>query len=296
MSFGEAASAITIDISITDFFKLFYKDFPEASLEWFVYSYILEFELPASFRLQNIYSYAEEFKILSILVRPSLLPVEIRHCREKPPTSYEFYFPSIVARHMSFGQLPPVLFFADKVKPREVVAIGIEYNRILHFEQSLLPEAISGWDCTPFTSTAYDYWWQEWSQHIFNAPVSTYCSLLDLDFEATAEVYFVHYISRFLYLRILLTYFDHLQDLASLTPPLINYDIWCPNPRLGNDAPSLRALMKKPASNLHDNQPILILKRKQPAASQKRTSKKIKAAPSKQLKSLANVATEVTFC
>jgi hypothetical protein len=50
MSFGEAASAITIDISITDFFKLFYKDFPEATLEWFVYPDILEFELPASFR------------------------------------------------------------------------------------------------------------------------------------------------------------------------------------------------------------------------------------------------------
>jgi len=33
MSFGEAASAITIDASITDFFKLFYKDFPEATLE-----------------------------------------------------------------------------------------------------------------------------------------------------------------------------------------------------------------------------------------------------------------------
>jgi len=48
-----------------------------------------------------------------------LLPVEIRHGREKPPTSYEFFYPSIVARQMGFGQLPPALFFADKVKPRE---------------------------------------------------------------------------------------------------------------------------------------------------------------------------------
>jgi len=166
MSFGEAASTITIDVSITDFFKLFYKDFPQATLEWFVYSDIPEFELLASFRFQNIYSYVEEFKILSHLVRPSLLPIEIRHGREKPPTSYEFYCPSIVARHMGFGQLPPALFFADKVKPREAIATGIEYNRILHFEQSLLPEAIIGWNYTLFTSTAYDHWWQEWSQHI----------------------------------------------------------------------------------------------------------------------------------
>jgi hypothetical protein len=145
MSFGETTSAIIIDASITNFFKLFYKEFPEATLEWFVYLDILEFELLASFRFQNIYSYAEEFKILSHLVRPSLLPIEIRHGREKPPTSYEFYCPSIVARQMGFGQLPPALYFADKVKPRESVNTGIEYNRLLHFEQSFLPEAISGW-------------------------------------------------------------------------------------------------------------------------------------------------------
>ena len=52
------------------------------------------------------------------------------------------------------------LFFANKVKPRETVTTIIEYKRILHFEQSLLPEAISGWECTPFTSTVFDHWWQ----------------------------------------------------------------------------------------------------------------------------------------
>jgi len=49
MSFGEAASAITVNESIIDF-KLFYNCFPQAALEWFVYSDISEFELPASFR------------------------------------------------------------------------------------------------------------------------------------------------------------------------------------------------------------------------------------------------------
>jgi len=159
MSFGEAALAITIDRSTTNFFKLFYKNSIEAALEWFVYSDIPEFELPASFRFQIIYSDPEELKILSHLVMPSLLPVEVRHGREKPPTSYEFFCPSIVARQMGFGQLPLALFFADKVKPRETVTTRIEYNRILHFEQSLLPKAISRWECTPFTSIAFDHWW-----------------------------------------------------------------------------------------------------------------------------------------
>jgi len=58
---------------------------------------------------------------------------------------------------MGFGQLPPTLFFVDKVKPRETVTTGIEYNKILDFEQSLLLEAISGWECAPFTSIAFDH-------------------------------------------------------------------------------------------------------------------------------------------
>jgi hypothetical protein len=33
MSFGEAASAITINGSTTDFFKLFYRNSPEAALD-----------------------------------------------------------------------------------------------------------------------------------------------------------------------------------------------------------------------------------------------------------------------
>jgi len=80
-----------------------------------------------------------------------------------------------------------------------------------------------------------------------------------------------------------------------LTPPLVNYDIWYPDPRLGNYAPSLKALMKKPASDLPNNQPTATLKKKQPTASQKTTSKKTKVTSSKHLKSLADAATEITF-
>jgi hypothetical protein len=69
----------------------------------------------------------------------------------------------MVARQMGFGQLPLALFFADKVKPRETINNSIEYNRILHFEQSLLLEAISGLECVPFTSLAFHHLWQECS-------------------------------------------------------------------------------------------------------------------------------------
>jgi hypothetical protein len=72
-----------------------------------------------------------------------------------------------------------------------------------------------------------------------------------------------------------------LQDLVGLTPPLVNYDLWCPDPRLDWDAPSMKDLMKKLASDLPNDQLIAKLKRKQSAISQKTTSKKVKVTSSK---------------
>lgn len=111
ISFGEAASAISISGSISYFFKLFFKGFPEEILEWFVYPDIPEFEQPTSFRFESDYTGAEALKVLNYMIRPCLLPTESRRGREKPPISYEFYNPSVAARQMGFGQLPPKLFF-----------------------------------------------------------------------------------------------------------------------------------------------------------------------------------------
>jgi hypothetical protein len=188
MSFGEAASVITINGSTAYFFKLFYTNFPEVVLDWFVYLDIPEFEFYYLLDSKPFYSDVEELKILSHLVRPSLLLVEVRHGREKPPTSYEFYCPSIVTRQRGFGQLPPGLFFADKLKPRETVTNSIEFNNILQFEQTALLEAINGWKGIPFTSLAFDHWWQEWSQHILSEATSIYCFSLDSDFQADLKV------------------------------------------------------------------------------------------------------------
>ena len=49
------------------------------------------------------------------------------------------------------------LYFADKLKPRETVDNSIEFNMILQFGQALLPQAISGWECVSFTSSAFDH-------------------------------------------------------------------------------------------------------------------------------------------
>jgi hypothetical protein len=131
MSFGEVASAIFINGSISYFFKLLYKGFSGEILEWFIYSDIPEFDLPYSFRFESKYTDAGPLKILNCLIKPCLLSIEVRHGREKLPISYEFYNPSIAARQLGFGQLPPKLFFADKLKPREAISSGIEFSRIL---------------------------------------------------------------------------------------------------------------------------------------------------------------------
>jgi hypothetical protein len=54
MSFGEATSAITINRSIIDFFNLFYRNSPEATLEWLEYPNTLEFKLLESFKIQTV--------------------------------------------------------------------------------------------------------------------------------------------------------------------------------------------------------------------------------------------------
>ena len=105
-SFGEAASVITINESISYFFRLFYRGFLEGIFEWFKYSDISELENPISFRFQDVHYDNDELIILGHLVKPCLLPTKIRHGREKPPPLYEFHYPTIVARQMGFGQLP----------------------------------------------------------------------------------------------------------------------------------------------------------------------------------------------
>lgn len=113
--------------------------------------------------------------------------------------------------------------------------------------------------------------------------MASYCFTLESDFQATPE------------------------DLTELTPPQIAYQKWCPNLRLGWNAPSLQAVMKRKATDPLDDQPIISLVQKG-ADSSKRAVKKVRVskpqpkdtptpgADENQLKSLADAAiTEVIY-
>ena len=111
--------------------------------------------------------------------------MEFWHGREKPPTSYEFYNPSIATCHLGFRQLPPRLFLADKLRPRE--AINQSWG-IRQFEDALPPINAEGWKCDPFSLNLFDAWWQEWAQHLFCNSITPFCQSLDPSFQPETEV------------------------------------------------------------------------------------------------------------
>lgn len=109
-SFDEIALAISIDSSISQFFRLFYRGLPEDILTWFPYDECSDLEHPSSFKFDTAIIDNEAKKIMNCLLKPCLLFTEVRSGREKPPISYGFYNPSIAARQMGLGQLPPGLY------------------------------------------------------------------------------------------------------------------------------------------------------------------------------------------
>ena len=133
ISYGEAASAITIDIDIGHLFKMFYRRFDADILTWLPYDEDENNELifPFKFRFESGCS----DKMVAAIFNPYVLPAEFCHGRGKMaigsflpsniPTC-EFYNPSFVARQFGLGQLPPQLFFKDILRPREGISEVME--------------------------------------------------------------------------------------------------------------------------------------------------------------------------
>lgn len=257
ISYGEAASAVSINLDIGYFFKIFYKGFNEDILIWLPYDdEDNEFENPSSFRCDTTCTDELASLIFNCLIKPCTLPVEFRHGRSKTGAdasfpSYEFYNPVFVARQFGFGQLSPQLFFADKVKPREDINERMEILRVCQLGSDLPLIAITEWKKAAFSTVQYNKWWPEWHSHLFCRSAKFYCLALDKRFESDGEV---KNSCVFSFLHQLLTL--ALQDLDTDPPTVsqsgqpVQYDIWCPTLRVGSTAPSLKTLMKTPATPL----------------------------------------------
>ena len=104
MSYGEATSAITIDIDVGHLFKKFYRGFDADILTWLPYDEDENNELifPFKFQFESGHSDETVVAIFNSFIKPCVLPAEFRHGRGKMATgsflpcnlpTYEFYNP-----------------------------------------------------------------------------------------------------------------------------------------------------------------------------------------------------------
>ena len=135
-SFGEAAIMIANDpktLGITDFFKSFYNGFPKISTTWFAFQdEKVIYENPFKFQLDSWKTDEEPTKIMKEIISPRILPVNFT--AGKDVHSYEFYNPSVAARQLGFGQVPPFLFFIGKVQFRVALDSALSYGRLKDLE------------------------------------------------------------------------------------------------------------------------------------------------------------------
>ena len=141
MSYGEAASAISIDINIGHLFKKFYRRFDADTLTWLPYDEDENNELifPFKFQFESGCSDEPAAAIVNSFIKPCVFPAEFHHGRGKMAIgsfllgnllTYEFYNLSFIARQFGFGQLSPQLFFKNTLKPREDISEVMEASRV----------------------------------------------------------------------------------------------------------------------------------------------------------------------
>jgi len=83
------------------------------------------YENPFKFQFDSWKTDEEATKIMKEIISPRVLPVNFT--TGKDIYSYEFYNPSVAARQLGFGQVPPSLFFVSKIQFREAHNSALSY-------------------------------------------------------------------------------------------------------------------------------------------------------------------------
>jgi hypothetical protein len=130
MYFSEAMSVVPstryTPSHTADFFRAFYNGLTKNAIIWFAY---LDdenlFELPINFNFNTAKTDEASWKNLIASITPGILPAGFFGGKVHP-RSYEFYYKSVAAHQLAFGQVPIKLFFADATKPREILSTGLE--------------------------------------------------------------------------------------------------------------------------------------------------------------------------
>jgi len=157
-SFGKATIMIANDpktLGITDFFKCFYNGFPKTSTIWFAcQDEKVIYENPFKLQLDSWKTDEEATKILKD-ISPRILPINFTAGKDVP--SYESYNPSVVARQLGFGQVPPLPFFVGKVSFKGVLNSALSYNRLKDLEPDADMTVLADWQIIPFVTTPLLY-------------------------------------------------------------------------------------------------------------------------------------------
>jgi len=183
-------------LGITDFFKTFYNGFPETSTIWFAYQdEKVIYENPFKFQLDSWKTDEEATKIIKEIISSRILPANFIFGKEIP--SYEFYNPSVAARQLGFGQVPPSPFFVGKVQFRGVLNSALSYGRLKDLEPDVDMALLADWQITPFVTTPFIQWRSECQEHIFCRAANIYCITLNENYQAAGDevqnqTYFPH--------------------------------------------------------------------------------------------------------
>ena len=124
----------------------------------------------------------EATKIMKEIISPRILPINFTAGKDVP--SYEFYNPSVAAKRLGFGQVPPSPFFVGKVQFRGVLNGSLSYNWLKDLKPDVDMALLADWQITPFVTTLFTQWWSEWQEHIFCKAANLYCIALNENYQA----------------------------------------------------------------------------------------------------------------
>jgi len=153
---GEATSAIpgllTTRANTAQIFKSFYHGFTKETTIWLAYHEADYFELPTKFKFLEVCN--DVAPIFEVIITPGVLPIGF-HLGHNWHQSYEFYYPSDAARQLGFGQLPIGLYFADKLRAREILSSALEFNRVHTLASTFPPIILAQWSYGMFSSKLF---------------------------------------------------------------------------------------------------------------------------------------------
>jgi hypothetical protein len=78
----------------------------------------------------------KENDLMMAIIIPRVIPVNTFGSWKNTSATYKFYNPSVLSRQLAFGQLPIKLYYADMIKPREIITSGLDWIRVAQ----LLPD------------------------------------------------------------------------------------------------------------------------------------------------------------